>query len=629
MSEKDNKQLEATSPAPSELHESGFLVIEETDTQAESARPVPPLLSSTSIIPDTQMFERLGTVEHLAVRRPIPPLNTDNPDIKQRLSSLRTAVTRLLTALRWKERSIVETADQLIPLLNVGSVPQWQSTLMPLLYEIDRAGTLLPVWLQIIDRGDPPDLPADANPGETLPGRARRFAILMLGYYRMLGITGAGNTATASDIPTKLQQLAIDPTTSYYATQALARQGTLPAMEALMNALRMARGWAKVDVVERCLELKQERFAPLLIASGLDNAPGLESYLASALYYALPLELYLQGPVQAQEPAEHPLLLENAALIFHQVLLDTLTHPSPGPERPLPLLFERSFPDRARALIESVRIHISWQQALALHRLGMLLGRYWGEISRGEMNEPRIVDVVSPCLPLMRELERWMGNTGRDTLIAALSTTDWRQSLAISRALGELREVRALPSLLTLLSQITDVNDLQQALAVESLCHTLGNLRDPAAIEPLLQFLQRTIHLTERLKQAKQPENLPSGHPAIPESIAYAAIVRTCGQIGNPIALPTIQQAANDLDPYVRAQALEALRRMDPQGRSEQSQQIAREALNDPRASIVRFACQLVVDYRLHAASTDLRTLMETRPELYTPACEALRLLEG
>src|SRR2546430_4225231 len=41
---------------------------------------------------------------------------------------------------------------------------------------------------------------------------------------------------------------------------------SVPAIEALISALKCAKGWAKVDVVEACLELKQGQFYDLLVA---------------------------------------------------------------------------------------------------------------------------------------------------------------------------------------------------------------------------------------------------------------------------------------------------------------------------------------------------------------------------
>ena len=122
----------------------------------------------------------------------MPAIDAETPEIKQLLATLRAEWTRLVTGLRWRGQSVEETATHMVPLLNVGPVEQWKTVLIPFLYEIDRGGALIPAWVDIIERGDTPDLPPEANPAETLEGRARRFAILMLGNYKMMGISGLG-----------------------------------------------------------------------------------------------------------------------------------------------------------------------------------------------------------------------------------------------------------------------------------------------------------------------------------------------------------------------------------------------------------------------------------------------------
>src|SRR5207302_1134645 len=128
----------------------------------------------------------------------------------------------LLTDLRWGGGSVEDTAERMIPLLNVGSVQQWKSVLIPFLLEIDRAGNLIPVWVHIIEHEEPPDLPPDANPAETMVGRARRFAILMLGNYKYVNISllrgPEGSDTRYTDLSDFLGKLALDPNTSLYAT---------------------------------------------------------------------------------------------------------------------------------------------------------------------------------------------------------------------------------------------------------------------------------------------------------------------------------------------------------------------------------------------------------------------------
>ena len=88
-----------------------------------------------------------------------------------------------------------------------------------------------------------------------------------------------------------------------------------------------------------------------------------------------------------------------------------------------------------------------------------------------------------------------------------------------------------------------------------------------------------------------------------------------------------MERAASDFDPYVRTQALEALKSIDPTGDEMRSRMVIREALSDPRDTIVRFACQLAIQYRDNDTVPLLRTLAETRPELAATANDTLRQL--
>src|SRR5213078_1130721 len=137
-----------------------------------------------------------------------------------------------------------------------GSLQQWIPVLIPNIWEIDRAGDLIPAWLFIIGQEDPIDLPIDANPAETMIGRARRIAMLMLGFYK------------SADISEVLGKLSTDPSSSLYATRSLAKQTTVAAMKALANALREAQGWARVDVIDAFATLNQTRFYEIMLING-------------------------------------------------------------------------------------------------------------------------------------------------------------------------------------------------------------------------------------------------------------------------------------------------------------------------------------------------------------------------
>ena len=283
MSETSLEKTESSIPANSDATEPGRFEVEEVTETAPVMTPAP----SADVIPvppaAQQRSNRSATIEHLAARRTVPELSADTPEVKQTISELRTELTTLVTELRWGGLSVKETAERIIPLLDVGPLQQWIPILVPTIREIDRAGDLVPAWLKIIENEDPVDLPADANPAETMVGRARRIALLMLGYYK---------TPQISEV---LGKLATDPFSSLYATRSLVRQSTVAAMTALAGALKDAEGWAKVDVMDAYATLNQTRFYEIMLASGLDRANGLESYIAVPLFRTIPLENYLRG----------------------------------------------------------------------------------------------------------------------------------------------------------------------------------------------------------------------------------------------------------------------------------------------------------------------------------------------
>lgn len=598
--------------------------------KSEEQKPDPTIFTDAkpTTAVSTQSAERPGTVEHLAARRPTAEIDATSPEIKEQLVALRASITRLLTSLRWEDLAVDKAADELTPMLNVGSVQQWKSVLLPFLLEIDRAGNLIPVWLKIIERGDPPDLPRDANPANTMEGRARRFAILMLGYYKTVEIGdqkplgfGKGASAKAADVTKILGKLVTDPNTSLYASQSLVRLATTAAMQALVSALKDAEGWAKVDVVEGCLAFQQEKFYDLLLASGLDRAPGLESYIAIPIYRTIPLERYLRDT-----NSESPRLAQQAALVVNHVLQDGAKPPR-GEVQTLPIAFEQPLPALAQALFEGARNHPMWQNTVAVHRLATFLGQYWSGISRGEVSDQRIVEPVYQCLPMMSEVERWIAGPGRDVLLATIADPGEDSLLPTTRVLGELREPRAISPLIEYINKATSLNSHAQALTLAAICDTLGRLGDRRASQPLQQFALRVIDINRRSATAKRRDNLPSGDPNIPGSIVYAAVVRASGLLGDRSALDLILRAINDFDPYVRTQSIEALKRLDPVGDDTRSRVAARDALQDPRDSVVRAATQLVLQYRDLDATSSLRTIIETRPELAAAAYDALRHL--
>lgn len=582
-----------------------------------------------------QATDRTGTVEHLAARHTAPPIDASLPNIKQQLSELRAEVTRLVTGVRWNGLSVADAAQQMTPLLNVGSVQQWQTVLIPFLLEIDRAGNLLPVWLHIIEYVEDPPIPSNANPAETPEGRARRFAILMLGNYKhprpdkadkpsgfSLHTAAKKDEVTATTLTSTLGSLATDPNTSLYAVQSLVKLSTNEAFQALLEALKDAEGWAKVDIMDGILTVNQARFYDIALASGLDKVPGLESYVAIPLYRKLPLERYLRASANIDTR-----LTQQAALVFAQVL-QTSVNPSTAGSQSLPVAFEHDLPQLASALFEGARLKPMWQNVTALHRLGAFLGRYWNEISRGTQQDPLIVQPVQACLPIMPEVERWIAGPGRDTLLDTLAHTEDDASLAsAAKVLGELREQRAAPALLSYLESVRMLSGRSQALALESVCDTLVTLGERQAIGPMQTMVNRLIDAERRASHPKRRDNLPLGDGDVPGSIVYAAVIRSLGKLGDLTVLGTVQAASRDFDPYVRAQTLTALKQLDPHGEIALSHIISRGLLTDPNDNVARSACHLTGQYHDPEATATLHYLVETRPTLSAAAYDALRLI--
>ncbi len=562
------EQTESQNPLNIDTTEQGGLHIEEKSESTSVVTPVPTAELEAKIPAPQRALNRTGTIEHLAARRPAPPLDAQSPEVR-------------------------------VPVL------------VPFILEIDRAGNLVPAWLKVIEQDDDADLPPDGNPAETMTGRARRFAILMLGNYK------------SPELSQLLGKLASDPNTSLYATQSLVKQATTPALQALVSALKDAEGWAKVDIVEACLTLNQTRFHDILLASGLDRVAGLESYIAIPIFRSISLERYLRGGI-----AIAPRLVQQAAMIFAQVLQDSMkTISGPPGTDALPVVFERNLAPLATALFEGARSAPNWQNVLAVHRLATLLGRYWGEIARGTVQDPRILESVYACLPMMPEIERWMNGPGRDVLLESLTRSDEETSIPVVKVLGELREPRAISILVSFIEATTSVTSREQALRLGHICDALGRLGDNRAVQPMIQLVERSVNVVIRSARPKRRDNLPVGDPDIPGSIVYAAVIRALGQLNDRNTLDFIIRAANDFDPYVRTETLEILKRIDPTGSDLRSQAAARQALNDPRDSTARLACQLVAQYQDTNAISSLQSITQTRLELAQAAHDALQRL--
>ncbi len=642
MAEPNLGQNELGPTAGSDVTESagagGFLHLEEKqeDTLSDTTQVMAPQRTVQATVPvSARVMERTGTAEHLAARRPVQALKADEPDVKNRLSELRAEMTRLVTGLRWGGRSVDDTAERIIPLLNLAPIQQWRPVLIPFLFEIDRAGNLIPVWLKIIEHEEPHDLPATANPAETPIGRARRYAIMMLGNYKTqdaadsnkaIGFAKVNIGVRAIKTPEfikTLGTLATDPNISLYATQALVKQNFSPSIQTLVSSLKDAQGWAKVDVVEAILSLKQTQFNEIVLASGLDRVSGLESYVAVPIYQHIPLAQYLRGGNEIS-----PRLSEQAALVIGQVLQDSMTLPKSGTNE-IPLALKSDLPPLAHALFEGARRNPTWQVALALHRLGLFMGRYWAEVSRGTIQDARILDAVYAIAPMMNEVERWMSGPGRDALLSSLTDANEDAFTPVVKTLGELRDPRATSLLLSRLDNTSELGSREQALALASVCETLARLGDRRSIASMSNLLYRVVDINRRIQLPKRQENLATGDKDIPGSILYGAVLRANGQLEEREALETVLSGTRDFDPYVRTQAIEALKSIDPRGEDMRSRVAAREALGDPRDTVVRAAIGLVLQYRDGEAIPALRSLVDARNDLSPAAYDALRQLGG
>ena len=628
MSEMDLGSIEPVFPG-SDVTEpgGGFMHVEERDDAAPQGETISASSSTPVAIPiSPQAMQRTGTAEHLAARRPVSPIEGNDPAIKQRLNALRIDVTRLVTDLRWGSQNVDATTEKLTPLLDIGPVQQWKTTLIPFLFEIDRAGNLLPVWFKIIDM---PEQPQDTSYVETPVGRARRYAILMLGNYKAtdvaennksVGFLKAGSSSQKKpELFKVLSELVLDPTTSMYATQSLARQNTTQSLQVLASSLKDASGWAKVDIVEALLTLKLPQFNDMLVASGLEHVPGLESYVAIPTYKQISLEGYLRG--ENGDDIAH-----QAALLVTHVLQESMILPKPGSES-LPPALESDLPAIARALFEGARRNPSWQYAIALHALGGFLGLYWTEITRGTIQDARIITPVQTTAVMMNEIDPWMAGPGRDVLLRAIPDASTTDVPTIAKALGDLRDPRAIGPLLLRLESAQTLTSREQALSLAAACDTLARLGDYRSVDVMKQTVARLVPVEHRIDIPKRRDNLPVGDPEIPASILYASVVRACGQLGDRRALDMCLNATADFDPYVRAKAIEALQHLDPQGDDRRSRAAARATLDDPRESVARAACQLVLQYRDAEAVPQLQRIVDAHNELSPVAYNALRQL--
>jgi hypothetical protein len=608
MFDRRIEQTDTTNPGSNETttQDIGDVRIAERSEPEDTALSVQKEALEAKVPAPQKRASRAGTVEHMAARRPVAPLHVNTPEFKERLSTLRSELTTLVTDYRWGGATTEDTATTLISLLHVGPLQQWVPVLIPFLLEVDRAGNLIPIWLKVISQAEDTPLAEEAHPVETALGKAQRIAILMLGNYK------------APDISRVLGKLATDPNLSMYATQSLVKQATVGAMQALIMALKDAEGWAKVDIVEACLTLNLSRFYEILLASGLDHADGLESYIAVPVYRILPLARYLCGGGSIA-----PRLSQQAALIFGQVIQDSL-HANAESDT-LPIVFERNLQQLSTALFEGARGMPDWQHVVTIHHLATLLGHYWAAISRGDVKDARIMEPVYACLPLMPEIERWMNGPGRDVLLNTLNSSDALAFTSAVKVLGELRDPRAFATLVEHVEATTSLPDREQAIQLGQVLDTLGRLGGRRAIPPITQLIARIINSGERAGRPTRQDNLANGDPDIPGSILLASALRAFRHLQERSTLDVVLRAVHDFDPYVRSKAYEALKNIDPKGDDVRSQLAVREALNDPNDAVVGIAMQLVVQYHDINAISALQMIEQTRQALAARAIQTQR----
>ena len=177
----------------------------------------------------------------------------------------------------------------------------------------------------------------------------------------------------------------------------------------------------------------------------------------------------------------------------------------------LPLIFERNLPTLTSALFDGAKSSSHWQFVVALHRLGLLLGRYWGDISRGTLQDQRIIQQVYDSLPMMPDIEQWMNNTGRNVLLQGLTDQQEEAFLPCLKVLSDLRDPRASQALIHRLDTTMHITDRDQASLIGQICDTLVQLQDTRAIGSIRELVKRTIQVDSRARREKRRDNLANG----------------------------------------------------------------------------------------------------------------------
>src|SRR6266568_5190624 len=117
MSDTGQEQTEAiiSGNTGASASEPGDLRVGESSDPMPEVMPVPNAELEAKIPAPRRTPVRTGTVEHLAARRTITPLQADAPEVKRRLGELRPEFTTLVTDLRWGDASVQETMERIVP----------------------------------------------------------------------------------------------------------------------------------------------------------------------------------------------------------------------------------------------------------------------------------------------------------------------------------------------------------------------------------------------------------------------------------------------------------------------------------------------------------------------------------
>src|SRR6266699_2215404 len=108
MSDTSLEQTKSLDSINTDAADSGDLRLEEGAITTSAVMPVPTAELEAKIAAPRQAQNRAGTVEHLAARRTVTPIDTTSAEVKEQLSDLRSTITSLVTGFRWGGISLEE-----------------------------------------------------------------------------------------------------------------------------------------------------------------------------------------------------------------------------------------------------------------------------------------------------------------------------------------------------------------------------------------------------------------------------------------------------------------------------------------------------------------------------------------